>query len=301
LHRANIYKWLAKYDAGGFTALKSNKAKGPTPKLSEKQMQQLVKILCKNPLQLRFEYALWTVEMVGQLIAQKFDVLYSKVQVGRLLKKLGFSRQRPLERAYQQNPAEVGKWLNETFPAIKKEAKKQKREIYFEDEAGFHATAQYGTTWAPVGQTPILKTTGKREKINCISAVNNKGMMRFMLFEERFTGKVFVRFLKRLMHKQPNAITLIVDGHKSHFTREVKEYVASLQGRIKIYTLPAYSPEINPDELVWNNAKQKVAKKKHTPSGKTFKEKVKDVMTEIQKNRKLIVSFFCESNVAYAM
>jgi len=301
LHRANIYKWLKKYDEGGFTALKSNKAKGPAPKLNEKQLQQLVKLLSKNPLQLRFEYALWTTEMVGELIGRRFNVLYSKVQVGRLLKKLGFSKQRPLERAYQQNPEEVGKWLRATYPAIKKEAKRQKREIYFSDEAGFHATAQYGTTWAPVGQTPVIKTSGKREKINCISAINNRGKMRFLLFEERFTGAVFIRFLKRLMHKQTNAVTLIVDGHSAHFTKEVKAYVASLEGKLKIYALPAYSPEMNPDELVWNNAKQKIAKAKHTPSKKTFKEKVKDTMTDIQKNKKLIAAFFYEPNVAYAM
>lgn len=301
LHRTNIYKWLRWYDANGFTGLKSNKAKGPAPKLTDKQLLKLWVLLNKNPLQLKFEYALWTVEMVGQLIAEQFDVLYSKVQVGRLLKKLGLSRQRPIERAYQQDPVKVKEWLDKTFPAIKKEAKKQKRDIYFADEAGFHATAQYGTTWAPVGETPIIKTSGQRQKVNCISAINNKGKMRFMIFEERFTGLVFISFLKRLMHKQSNAITLIVDGHRTHFTKDVKAYIESLKGELKIYQLPPYSPEKNPDELVWNNAKQKVAKKKHTPTKQTFKEKVKATMTEIQNNTKLICAFFCEKNVSYAM
>jgi transposase len=301
LHRANIYKWLKKYDKGGFPALKSNKAQGPAPKLTLKQHGELFRLLMKNPLQLKFDYALWTVELVGQLIARKFDVRYSKVQVGRLLKKLGFSRQRPIERAYQQDPVKVQEWLNETFPAIKIEAKKQKREIYFADEAGFHATAQYGTSWAPIGETPIIKTTGKREKVNCISAVSNKGKMRFMCFEEKFTGAVFIKFLKQLMHKQSKAVTLIVDGHRSHFTKDVKAYVKSTKGKLKIYALPPYSPQINPDELVWNNAKQKVAKKKYTPNKKTFKEKVKEVMIDIQKNTELISAFFYEPNVAYTM
>lgn len=301
LHRTNIYKWLRKYDAGGFAALKSNKAKGPTSKLTAKQLQKLWVLLNKNPLQLKFEYALWTVEMVGQLIAEKFDVHYSKVQVGRLLKKLGLSRQRPIERAYQQDPEKVQEWLNKTFPAIKKEAKKQKRDIYFADEAGFHATAQYGTTWAPVGETPIIRTSGRRQKVGCISAINNKGKMRFMIFEEMFTGLVFIDFLKRLMHKQPNAITLIVDGHRTHFTKDVKAYIESQKGKLKIYQLPPYSPEKNPDELVWNNAKQKVAKRKHTPTKQTFKEKVNATMVDIQKNKKLICAFFCDPNVSYAM
>lgn len=301
LHRSNIYKWLAKFDEGGYEALKGTKAKGPEPKLSAKQKESLIKLICKNPLQLKFEYALWTVDMVVQLILKKFNVQYSNVQVGRLLKEVGFSRQRPIERAYQQDPIKVQTWLDETFPAIKKEAKKQKRDIYFADEAGFHATAQYGTTWAPSGQTPIIKTTGRREKVNCISAITNKGKLRFMLYEEKFTGLVFIDFLKRLLHKQENPITLIVDGHRTHFTKDVKAFIKSKNGKLKIYTLPPYSPEKNPDELVWNNAKQKVAKKKHTPTKNTFRDIVNDTMIGIQKNKKLICGFFRESNVAYAM
>lgn len=301
LHRTNIYKWLRQYDAYGFDGLKSSKSLGPTPKLSTKQESQLAKLLLKNPLQLKFDYALWTIDMITELIHQKFDVTYSKVQVGRLMKKLGLSRQRPLERAIQQNPEKVTEWLNKQYPAIKKEAKKHGREIYFSDEAGFHATAQYGSTWAPKGKTPIIKTSGKREKVNVISAINNQGKLRFMLYDKNFNSAIFIQFLKRLMRNQKKPITLIVDGHKSHFTSVVKEYITSTKGMLKMYQLPAYSPELNPDELVWNNAKQKVSKAKHTPSKKIFSEKVKDVMTDIQKNKKLNKAFFSEPNVAYAM
>jgi len=301
LHRANIYKWLAKYDAGGFAGLKSTKAAGPTPKLDAKQEAQLAKLLLKNPLQLQFDFALWTIEMVKELISRKFSVGYSNVQVGRLVKKLGLSRQRPLERASQQDPVKVKKWLEKEYLAIKAEAKKEKRDIYFSDEAGFHATAQYGTTWAKKGETPVIKTSGKREKVNVISAVSSKGKLRFMLFEAGFNSAVFIQFLKRLMHKQEKPVTLVVDGHKSHFTKDVKAFIAGTGGKLKIYQLPPYSPELNPDELVWNNAKQKVAKAKHTPSEKSFKEKVKSTMADIQKNTNLIKGFFKEQNVAYAM
>ncbi len=301
LHRANIYKWLSWYDADGYEGLKSTKAKGPAPKITASQEQQLAKDLLKNPLQLKFDYALWTIDMIAELIHRKFSIDYSKVQVGRLMKRLGLSRQRPLERAIQQDPKKVEAWLQEQYPAIKAEAKKEKRVIYFSDEAGFHATAQYGSTWAPKGETPIIKTSGKREKVNVISAINNKGKLRFMLYEKSFNSTIFIEFLKRIMHKQKTPISLIVDGHKSHFTQPVKDYIASKKGMLKLYQLPAYSPELNPDELVWNNAKQKVAKQKHTPTKKTFKEKVKAVMVDIQKNTELNKSFFCEPNVVYAM
>jgi transposase len=301
LHRANIYKWLEKYDKGGFDCLRSTKSSGPAPKLSPIQKQRLAKYLLTNPTQFRFEYALWTVPMVVELIAMKFDVLYSTVQVGRLLKEIGFSRQKPLERAYQQDPEKVTEWLNKSYPAIKKEAKKEKRTIYFSDEAGFHATAQYGTTWAPVGKTPIIKTSGQRIKVNCISAVSNKGKLRFMLYEKGFDSGVFIEFLKRLLHNQTQPFTLIVDGHRTHFTNKVKAFVATTQGKLKIYALPSYSPELNPDELVWNNAKQEVAKRKYVKTGKTFKATVKQVMRKIQNTPNIVKTFFYEPNVAYAM
>ena len=301
LHRGNIYKWLKKYDKGGFAALHSSKAKGPEPKLRNWQINKLGGYLMKNPTQLKFEYALWTVPMIVELIALKFDVLYSSVQVGRILKQIGFSRQKPLERAYQQDPGKVTEWLHKSYPAIKAEAKKEKRTIYFADEAGFHATAQYGTTWAPVGETPVIKTSGQRIKVNCISAISNRGKLRFMIYEKNFNSSVFIEFLRRLLHKQSQPVTLIVDGHHSHFTKKIKTFVAATNGKLKIYALPPYSPELNPDELVWNNAKQEVAKRKYTKNEKTFKETVSQIMSEIQSASCLLKSFFCEKNVAYAM
>jgi transposase len=301
LHRSNIYKWLKIYDNQGYAGLKSTKSKGPSPKMTVKQKQQLYNYLQKNPLQLKFDYALWTIEMIVELIQMKFDVQYSSVQVGRILKEIGFSQQKPLERAYQQDPEKVDKWLKTAYPLIKKEAKKEKREIYFSDEAGFHATAQYGSTWAPKGQTPILKTTGQRQKVNCISAINNQGKLRFMLYDEKFTAAVFIRFLKQLMHKQKGNITIIVDGHRTHFTKAVKEYIIFQKGKLKLYQLPPYSPELNPDELVWNNTKQKVAKRKHNKTGATFTQVVKDTMVELQRNKNMVASFFYEKNVCYAM
>jgi transposase len=243
LHRANIYKWLSKYDAGGLEVLKSSKSQGPSPKLNEKQLAQLKKWLLKNPLQHKFSFALWTVEMIVELIQSKFGVTYSKVQAGRILKSLGMSRQRPVERAYQQDPEKVSQWMNKTYPAIKKEARKEKRAIYFSDEAGFHATAQYGSTWSPIGKTPEIKASGKREKVNCLSAINNRGHLRLMLYEERFTSEVFIKFLRRLLHNQSAPITLIADGHRTHFTKKVKDFIALQKGKLKLYALPPYSPE----------------------------------------------------------
>ncbi len=303
LHRSCIYRWLNKYDAGGLESLDSSKAKGPQSKITAKQKQQLARMLLKNPTQLSFEYALWTIQMIVELIKKKFNVQYSIVQVSYILKEIGFSKQKPLQRAYQQDPQKVQQWLQKEYPAIKKEAKKEKRNIFFGDEAGFHSTAAYGGTWAPKGDTPVIRTTGQRIKVNCISAVNNNGSMRFMLYEGNFNSERFIEFLNRMLHKQKDPITLIVDGHSTHKTKKVKDFVKSTEEKLKLYYLPPYSPELNPDELVWNNAKQKVSKRKYQSEKNkiTFKENVQATMTEIQKNKKLVKSFYYEPNVAYAI
>jgi transposase len=302
LHRSCIYRWLKKYDAGGLASLEASKAKGPQSKITKKQKQQLAGLLLKNPTQLSFEYALWTIEMIVVLIEKKFNVHYSVVQVSHILKEIGYSKQKPLQRAYQQDPQKVQQWLQKEYPAIKKEAKKQKRNIFFGDEAGFHSTAEYGGTWAPKGETPVIKTTGQRIKVNCISAVNKNGTLRFMLYEGNFNSERFIEFLKRMIHKQSYPVSLIVDGHSTHKTNKVKQFVKSTKGKLKLYYLPPYSPELNPDELVWNNAKQKVSKSKHTSEKRkiTFKQNVLGTMNDIKKNKRLVKSFYCEPNVAYA-
>lgn len=303
LHRANIYKWLKKYDQYGIEALKSTRAKGPQPKLTAQQRYRLKKIILKNPLQLKldFEYALWTVEMVRTLIWKKFKVNYSASHVHNILKEIGCSNQKPIERAYQQDPVKVEKWLSREYKAIKREALREGRMIYFEDEAGFHETASYGKTWAPKGKTPIIKSTGARTKVNCISAISLKGKLHFMLFETNFNTDVFIEFLKKLMQNQKQKITLIVDGHNAHTTNKVKEYVKSKKGKLKIYLLPPYSPELNPDEFVWNNAKQKAAKKKYNRAGMSYKEMVHKIIKDIQRNVTLVKAFFSHPDVAYVI
>jgi transposase len=179
--RPRIYIWLAAYREGGIEALKAKKLFGRPPKLDDKAMRKLYKIVTtKNPQQLQFEFALWTREMIRELIRKEFKAKLSAVSVGRLLKRLGLSPQRPLAKAYQQNPQEVEKWLQEEYPKIRQMAKKQGATIYFGDEASVRSDYHSGTTWAPIGQTPVVKSTGARFSINLLSAISPKGDLRFL-------------------------------------------------------------------------------------------------------------------------
>jgi len=154
-HRSCIYEWLAQYREGGEEALRTKPITGCPPKLNGSQLQKLYQIITeKDPLQLKFSFALWTCAMVRELLKEEFGVRLSEVSVGRLLKKVGLSPQRPLRRAYQQDPERVERWKTEEYPAIRRMAKKEKAIIYFGDEAAVRSDHHSGTTWGPIGRTP---------------------------------------------------------------------------------------------------------------------------------------------------
>ncbi|MEE9279078.1 MAG: IS630 family transposase [Myxococcota bacterium] len=245
--RAVIYEWIAKYRDGGIDALRAKRATGRPPKLNGKQLKWLYNTITqKHPLQLKFEFALWTRGMIREVIRKQFGVRLSKVSVGRLLKKLGLTPQRPLRRAYQQDPKKVERWLKKEFPRIRALAKKEGATLFFQDEAGVRSDFHAGTTWAPRGQTPVVPATGQRFGLNVASAVSPRGEMRFMIFEGRMNGEKFIDFLKRMMHNADRPIFLIVDGHPAHRARKVLEFVESTDGWLRLFFLPPYSPELNP-------------------------------------------------------
>ena len=154
--RAAVYSWLAKYREGGLEALKARPVPGRPPRLSGGQLQRLYTLVVSNdPRQLRFAFALWTRAMIRELIRREFGAALSEVSVGRLLRKLGLSPQRPLYRAYQQNPEAVARWKAETYPQLRREAAQVGATIYFADEAGVRSDDHAGTTWAQVGHTPV--------------------------------------------------------------------------------------------------------------------------------------------------
>jgi transposase len=251
-----VHAWVRLYNAGGYDALNGTKSAGAEPKLTEKQMLWLQKtISTKTPAQLQFDFGLWTREIVKQLIIQKFNISLGVTTIGPLLHRLGFSVQKPLQKAFEQDPQRVESWLRNEYPALKRAAIKARATVFFADEAGIRSDYHSGTTWAPVGKTPVVLTTGSRVSCNMLSAVSAGGSMRFMVTTKSVNTEVFIEFLKRLMKNAKNPVYLIVDGHPTHRAKKTQTYVASTQGKLKLFFLPPYSPELNPDELVWNQVK----------------------------------------------
>jgi len=300
-HRSAVYQWLNRYKADGFEGLKYQKIPGKQPTLSKAQKQKIFDIVTsKNPLQLKFAFALWTRAMVRDFILDQFGISISEVSVGRLLHELGLTPQRPLRRAYQQNPARVTHWLHHEYPAIRQEAKTVGATIYFGDEAGIRSDYHSGTTWAPKGQTPVIRTTGARHNLNLLSAISAKGSMRFMTVKGKLNADRFIEFLERLLKNQNTPVFLIVDGHPVHRSARVRMFVESTEGRLKLFHLPAYSPELNPDEQVWNQLKNHRIGKMFIKSLDDMVEKVNSVLRSIQRSSSLIKSFFQHRECRYA-
>lgn len=299
--RAAVYNWLALYRHGGWGALDARKRGGRPPKLDGKAMAWIYKtVTSKNPLQLKFTFALWTSRMVGELIRQKYDIRLSKASVCRLLNQMGLTPQRPVWRAYQQRPEDVQRWLNEEYPRIRELAKKENAIIFFGDEAGVRSDHHAGTTWAPKGHTPVVSSTGARFGMNLISAVNAQGEFRFMVTKGRVGARVFIDFLKRLIYNARRPIFLIVDGHPSHKAKMVKNFVASLEGKLRLFYLPPYSPELNPDERVWNDLKNNSIGRKVITGPEELKREVVGNLRSIQKSPERVRSYFQNETTRYA-
>jgi transposase len=296
-----IYTWLAAYRAGGWDALKARKLSGRPKKLSGVQLRWIYQtVTSKNPMQLKFAFALWTRAMVRTLVQRKYGVKLSLASVGRLLAQLGLSCQRPLVRAFQQNPELVEQWMKTEYPRIQALAKKCKAEIFFGDESGVRSDFHSGTTWGKKGETPVVQSTGKRFHLNMISAVSPRGELRFMTTKRGVSGGVFIEFLRRLILGATRPIFLIVDGHPSHRAKKVKQFIESTHGLLKIFFLPPYSPELNPDELVWNDVKNNGVGRKMICSEVDLERAVHSRLRLLQRNPEKVRSFFQAKDTRYA-
>ncbi|RJO68793.1 MAG: IS630 family transposase [Myxococcales bacterium] len=302
--RRALYNWLERVDAEGKRALKGDRRgrpKGSGAKLKPWQAAQTARLVQDHcPEQLKLPFVLWTREAVGLLIERKWGVKLSLTQVGRYLKRWGFTPQKPVRRAYERDETAVKRWMQEEYPAIAKRAKAEGAEIHWGDEMGLRSDHQAGTSYGRKGKTPVIPGTGKRFRCNMISTITNRGTLRFMVFEGSFVSAVFIEFLKRLLKQSGRRIFLIVDGHSAHVSRETKRWLAAHGERIEVFYLPGYSPELNPDELLNQDVKANALGRRRPRDKADLMANVRGYLRSTQKMPQIVRNFFLEPHVCYA-
>lgn len=302
LCRTTIYPWLRAHERRGETALQSRPSTGRPPTLSERQQLQVRRWICgKDPRQYGFDFGLWTRRIVANLVEEKFDHKLSVTAVGRLLAALEITPQKPLRRAYERDPVAIAKWKDKDYPKLKARAKRRGADIFFIDEAGVRSDAALQRTWGAKGETPIVATSGQRQKVNAISAVNASGAFWYDVYTGRFNAELFISKLNAFMRHRRRPMYLVLDGHPAHRAKIVAAYVQSLEGRLELHFLPGYAPDLNPDEFVWNHLRQNGVTKTPLKQNEQLKERVEKDLAQIKSNPELVRSFFYAESVGYIL
>jgi len=293
------FNWLALYRSGGWHALNEKSKQGRPKKVSGEDMRWLYDAITQgNPLNYQFEFCLWSLTVIRTLLNQERQVKLSKSSISRLLNHLGLSPQRPVYKSYKQNPGKVKAYLEEQFPSAIEQAKRYKAQLYFVDEAAVRSDSHRGTTWGKRGETPVVKDSGGRLGFKLISAVSPKGDMRFHFIKKRMDSELFIQFLQKLRTDANRPILVIADNARYHHSKKVQAFLKENEGSIMVAFLPAYSPELNPDEQVWNHAKLQLGKRAIKSEGEMKKHLI-SIMKSIQKRKKLIKSFFSMPDTQY--
>ena len=229
-----------------------------------------------------------------------FDIEMPIRTVGEYLKRWGFTPQKPLKKAYEQKPELVEAWLKESYPGIAQRAKDEGAEIHWGDETGVRSDCQHGRSYAPAGKTPVQRMPGSRFATNMISTVTNQGKVRFMLYRETMTAPVLIRFLARLVRDAGRKVFLILDNLRVHHSNKVRDWLKKHTEHIELFFLPAYSPELNPDEYLNCDLKALVHGGKPARNRDELESKVRGAMMTIQNRPKRVMSYFRHRKIQYA-
>lgn len=303
--RAALNNWLRAWRGGGNAALAARprgRPRGQT-RLAPWQAATVVNLITdRTPDQLKLPFVLWTREAVAELVRARFGIEISVWTAGRYLRRWGFTPQKPVRRAWERNNAAVRRWLKVQYPRIGREAKREGAEIHWGDEMGLRSDHQAGRSYSPQGKTPVIRGTGQRFGCNVISTVTNRGTLRFMVFKRRFTAKVFIEFLERLVRSTPSKVYLIVDGHPVHKSKAVQRRLDQPNNRekIRLFILPAYSPDLNPDEFLNHDVKQNAVGRRRARDQQDLMADVRGYLRSTQKRPDIVRNYFHAPSVQYA-
>lgn len=299
-----ISEWKRRYKESGEKGLKEDKRgcpKGTGKKLNEKEEKAIKKAITdKLPEQMKLEFALWSAKAVKEVIEQITGKEIPMRTVHHYLKNWGFTPQKPIRVSKERKPEKIESWLKEEYPMIKNLAKKEKAEILWGDETGNNNYDNVGRGYSPKGVKPVYSGNGKRISVNMISAITNFGKVRFMIYDGTMNAKVYLKFLKQLIKDTERKVYLIVDNLKVHHAIMVTQWLEENKNKIQMFFLPAYCPELNPDEYLNNDLKLALRNKPSTKEKETLKNNIRSHMRKLQNNKSKVVNFFKNKNINYA-
>lgn len=304
VHRNTVSKWWHQYQQQGEAAVEQQRrgrAVGEQRRLSPTDEADIQALMVEHfPEALEIDSALWTRRAVQELIENLCETRLPIRTVGEYLKRWGFTPQKPLKRAYEQESKAVEEWLEQTYPALVKQAEQEGAEIAWGDESGLRSDAHVGRGYAPQGETPeVLLSQKKRVLVNFIASLSNQGHIQFMLYTCTLTARVFIAFLQRLIAKRDRKLYWIIDRHPVHEAKLVQQWLSDHKDQIEVVYLPSYSPQLNPVEYLNGDVKQGVHSKSPCRNLKQLKGRVLSHLRKLQKLPQRILSYFEHPSIAY--
>ena len=299
-----ISRWCSRYDQGGQGALPGDRTGRPVgsgrllTSEQERCIQQVIET--KSPQELEIPSALWTRQAVQGLIEQQVGVRLPIRTVGEYLQRWGYTPQKPVRKAYKQDPDKVAEWLEKTYPGIEERAAREGGEIHWGDETGVRSTCQHSRGYAPPGETPELSVPASRFSVNMIATITNQGKVRWMIYTGKMNAALFIVFLTRLIAGAVKKVFLIVDHLSVHEAAVVDEWLADKKDRIEVHYLPKYAPERNPDEYLNCDVKVNINTDGLPKDREELQGKLRRFMQKLAKLPARVASYFEHKYIAYA-
>jgi transposase len=296
---------IRRYETAGVAGLTSGKRGRPAEtsrKLTDEQEQLIRKMIQeKRPEQLKMDFALWTRAAVMLLIERECGVKIIVRTVGKLLARWGFTPQKPIRRAYEQNPVAIQKWLDESYPMIAKRAATEGAEIHWGDETALVNSDVRGRGYAPKGKTPIARVVGgTRQKLSMISTVTNQGKTCWQIIDGNFNHERLIEFMRALIKQAGRKVFLVLDNLGVHHCKPVKQWLTEHRAEIETFYLPSYSPELNPDERLNASLKHAIGSKVPMRTKTKLQIAAEQHMNELGGAPERVAAFFRDPRVAYA-
>jgi transposase len=299
-----VSRWCSKYGDGGREALPGDRTGRPigSGRLLNSEQERGIRqaIETKSPQESEIASALWTRQAVRELIRKQVGIRLPIRTVGESLRRWGYTPQKPVRKAYKQDPKAVAEWLEKTYPKIEKRAAKEGGEIHWGDETGVRSTCQHSRGYAHPGDTPELSVSGSRFSVNMISTITNEGKIRWMIYAGRMNAALFIVFLARLVAGASKKIFLIVDNLSVHEAAAVDNWLANKTEVLEVFYLPKYSPERNPDEYLNCDVKVNINTDGLPKDREELTEKLRRFMQKLSKLPARVASYFKHKYIAYA-